>query len=161
MKNTVLIILAVLVIVGLSVYAFVKPPSPQKSGGNSVLTADKTSFDFGTISMADGKIKYDFKIRNTSGRSIFLSKVYTSCMCTEANIISGAERLGPFGMLGHGGPAATINKKIEPNEEFTVETIFDPNAHGPAGIGKADRLIILETRPKSQLQLQITSLVTP
>jgi len=81
-------------------------------------------------------------------------------MCTEATLVQGGEQWGPFGMAGHGA-TAEINRLVSPGEEVTVQAIFDPNAHGPAGIGRADRAISVLMGGRQVLQLQFTAYVTP
>lgn len=81
-------------------------------------------------------------------------------MCTEATLVQGGEQWGPFGMPGHGA-TAEINRLVSPGEEVTVLAIFDPNAHGPAGIGRADRAVSVLMGGRRVLQLQFSAYVTP
>ena len=81
-------------------------------------------------------------------------------MCTEATLVQGGESWGPFGMVGHGA-APEINRVVQPGEEVTVNAIFDPNAHGPAGIGRANRAITLQVGSRTLVELQFTAYVTP
>src|SRR3989344_7000009 len=71
-------------------------PQPEDSSGN--LMAEKTFYDFGTISMKDGKVNYSYNLKNDSEESVVIDKIYTSCMCTEAFLVAGDEKLGPYGM---------------------------------------------------------------
>jgi hypothetical protein len=50
---------------------------------------------------------------------------------------------------------------VQPGEEVTVQAIFDPNAHGPAGIGRADRVISVQVGSRTRVVLNITAYVTP
>jgi hypothetical protein len=81
-------------------------------------------------------------------------------MCTEAVLVQGGERSGPFGMPGHGSTPA-IDRVVQPGSEVTVEAIFDPNAHGPAGIGRANRVISVEVGTRTLVELKFTAYVTP
>lgn len=81
-------------------------------------------------------------------------------MCTEATLVEGGERFGPFGMIGHGS-IPEINRVIEPGREVTVEAVFDPNAHGPAGIGRADRVVSVLVGSGTIVKLKFTAYVTP
>ena len=130
------------------------------SAGKGSLTAEEMSFDFGAISMADGKISHIFKIKNESGEPAMISKIYTSCMCTEATLMRGDKKFGPYGMPGHSG-IPKINETINPEESVDVEAVFDPAAHGPAGVGLADRVVFVEDGAGRQLQLRFTVMVTP
>ena len=126
----------------------------------NVLTADRPLHDFGTISMKDGKVKTTFKIKNDKAEVIQMQKLYTSCMCTEASLKINGGNLGPFGMPGHGA-FPTFKEVLEPNQEVQIEVEFDPNAHGPSGVGVIERMAILEG-PKGQLvSVGIRANVTP
>ena len=81
-------------------------------------------------------------------------------MCTEASLLVGGERLGPFGMQGH-GYSPRVNRLIQPGEEAVVEAVFDPQAHGPAGIGRNDRVVSILMNGRRTLDLQFTAYVTP
>ncbi len=133
-------------------------PPTQSSG---ILSAGTTnSYDFGTISMAAGKVKHEFKIKNTSDAPITINKMYTSCMCTTASLIALGKQFGPYGMPGHGS-IPTINEAIDPNDEIIVEAVFDPAAHGPAGVGKIQRTITIENSAGDPVELQFSAMVTP
>ena len=124
------------------------------------LKAEETNFDFGQISMAAGKVKHAFKIENTASESVVIEKMYPSCMCTEALLMTDGKQFGPYGMPGHGF-APKINGTINPGEEATVEVVFDPAAHGPAGVGRIGRVVYLENSAGEALELGFTALVTP
>jgi len=134
----------------------------SKNLTESQLTASEVFYDFGTISMAGGKVKKIFKVSNETTKDVVVKEISTSCMCTEAYIGSGDSKKGPYGMPGHGGFALTrANEKIGSGESRDVEVVFDPNAHGPAGVGMIDRLIYLTDASGSTLQLEIKAEVTP
>jgi hypothetical protein len=124
------------------------------------LTAEETSFDFGTISMANGKVSHIFNLENIGIEPVTIKKMYTSCMCTTASLNLRNESFGPYGMAGHGF-IPPINKSISPGEEGRVEVVFDPAAHGPAGIGKIQRVVTIENNSGSPLELNFTAMVTP
>ena len=125
-----------------------------------MLSADQTSFDFGSISMAAGKVTHRYWIRNAGATPIVLRKMYTSCMCTTAALVKGGRKFDPAGMPGHGFIAA-INEPINPNEAAMVEVVFDPAAHGPAGIGRIERTVTLQTDLERPLELALVANVTP
>ena len=81
-------------------------------------------------------------------------------MCTEATLKIGSRAAGPFGMPGHGF-AQRISETIRPNEEAAVEVVFDPAAHGPAGVGRIERAVYLENSASEALQLKFSATVTP
>lgn len=168
MQSKNIIISLIIIIVGLFALIFFLKPQPADNNGASIgnsasdgqLSAEETFFDFGTISMAAGKVSHMFKIRNSGTGKAEISKMYTSCMCTSASLIKGNIRKGPFGMPGHGF-IPKINVLLNPNEEAEVEVVFDPTAHGPAGVGKIERLVTLETENGLPVELMFSAFVTP
>jgi len=129
------------------------------SASSTKISAEETSYDFGTISMAAGRVSHIFKIKNSSAEPAKIVKLYTSCMCTEAKLTTANGVKGPFGMPGHMS-IPEINVTLTPGEEAAVEAIFDPNAHGPAGVGKMDRVVTLETN-SGNVDLKFSVTVTP
>jgi len=123
------------------------------------LSAEETYFDFGTAQMSKGKISHDFKIRNTGTNPAIIKKIYTSCMCTVAILKVGNEQMGPYGMMGHGA-IPTINKMMAAGEEAIITVVFDPNAHGPAGVGLIQRTVTIENDGKP-IELSFKVIVTP
>jgi hypothetical protein len=128
--------------------------------GAVVLSAVEGYFDFGTVSMTAGSVKHDFIVKNMAGKEMIITKVYTSCMCTEANLKMNGQSFGPFGMPGHGA-IPRVNKKIGDGEEAMVEAIFDPAAHGPAGIGPIERVVFVENDLGRPLELKFKATVIP
>jgi hypothetical protein len=130
------------------------------SKSNSRLTATQTKFSFGPISMASGKVKHRYPITNAGTEPVVISKLYTSCMCTTAALVKNGKAGEAFGMPGH-TPIPTINVPIKPGEEAFVEVIFDPAAHGPAGVGPIERVVTLENNSGQPLELAFAALVSP
>lgn len=172
MKKNQLIILAILVVAVGFVILFAKRPIPALLGNESdiqndaasnggILSAIDSFYDFGTISMSDGKVSRMFKITNSAGTPVQIKKIYTSCMCTTATLITKEGAAGPFGMPGHAS-IPTISQIIPPNEEASIEAIFDPAAHGPEGVGRVRRTVYIETdTQKEPLELTFEATVTP
>lgn len=131
------------------------------SGNDGSLTAEEMDFDFGSISMAAGNVKHSFKIKNAGAVAATIGKMYTSCMCTTAILEVNGEKFGPYGMPGHGF-IPKIEQTINPGEEAIVEVVFDPAAHGPAGVGRIERMVVIEQDGGRQpLELGFTATVTP
>jgi len=133
----------------------------QSSYSDGVLSASVSDFDFGSIPMSGGAVSYPFNLTNSSGSPVVINKVYTSCMCTTASVsVGSASPLGPFGMPGH--TSSTAGLTVPPGESVTVTAVFDPAAHGPAGVGLAERYIYLETNSASnpKVELRFRALVT-
>jgi hypothetical protein len=171
-SKTISIIAVVLVIfVGLFVWGYAGMGGTtasvgQSSGSNGAvqgaLIAPETSYDFGTISMKNGNVTKEFTVTNPTDRDIDVSTVFTSCMCTEAFIVSpDGSAKGPFGMPGHGSAVPPAHEVIGAGESRVIRVVYDPNAHGPAGVGRIDRFITLTDASGGVLQLEIKALVTP
>lgn len=126
----------------------------------SLLAAAEQSFDFGRVSMQNGKVAHKFLIKNPTDKPITVSKLFTSCMCTQAALIRGDKITGPFGMPGH-NPIPAIDEKLAPGEEAVIEAVFDPAAHGPAGIGAIARTVYIENDSSGPLALDFKAYVTP
>lgn len=125
------------------------------------LDSDEKAYDFGTISMAAGNVRHTFAIQNKGEGSVAISKVFTSCMCTEATLIRGDVRAGPFGMPGHGS-VPSINESLAPGEKAEIEVVFDPAAHGPSGLGRVERVIFIEKAgERKPFELRFVATVTP
>lgn len=158
-----------LLILGITALVFVGAvlllSNPQKAQQASVLgvLADlemEQSFDFGSISMKEGDVSHEFLLKNTGEEAVSISRMYTSCMCTAARFKMGEYQSGFFGMVGH-GYIPKINKVLNPGEEAIVEVVFDPAAHGPAGVGRVERVVYLEDPDGEKTTLEITATVTP
>ncbi|MBI2639487.1 MAG: DUF1573 domain-containing protein [Candidatus Sungbacteria bacterium] len=134
--------------------------TPSVSGSTGAISAEEKDFDFGTVSMAAGNVSHLFRIKNTGQESVVIEKMYTSCMCTSATLEVGGKVFGPYGMPGHGF-SPSIKEAIASGAEAVVNVVFDPAAHGPAGIGRIHRAIIIENNAGEPLKLGFTVLVTP
>jgi hypothetical protein len=63
-------------------------------------------------------------------------------------------------MPGHGS-IPTFDQRLEPNQEASIEVEYDPNAHGPSGVGRIERSVIIEGRDGKLVTLNIIANVTP
>ena len=132
---------------------------PNASGASS-LVASEMLYDFGTISMKDGLASHLFAVKNLTEGDIEIKTINTSCMCTSAYIQSISGENGPFGMVGMGFiPPA--NEMIRAGESRDVKVVYDPNAHGPAGVGAINRFVYLTESNGETLRLEIRAVVTP
>lgn len=130
------------------------------TGGVSTLVSSETVYDFGDISMSDGIVTKIFKVTNPTDKDVNIKSIFTSCMCTTAYIESEGGEKGPFGMEGMGylPPADEV---IKAGESRNVRVVYDPNAHGPAGVGYIDRFIYLTDVSSGTLELEIKATVRP
>ena len=128
--------------------------------GPGTLAAMAPAFNFGTVSMAAGNVTHRYTVSNTGTGPVTITKLYTSCMCTTATLETSSGRRGPFGMPGH-APIPAIRERLAPGEMAQVEVVFDPTAHGPAGVGRIDRTITLENDAGRPFELAFTATVRP
>lgn len=162
-------IIITVVIMGLGIIGlalFTQSQTPQDTGESSdgsnsaALAAEINQYDFGEISMARGDVSYEYKIKNSGAEPLVITKIYTSCMCTVAELRKEDSKIGPFGMPGHGG-SSRINETLNPGEEAVIKAVFDPAAHGPAGVGFVERIIYIEHKEGKILELHFTATVIP
>lgn len=156
----IIVILTLLILVGIFVLGE-RTSIPNDQGGNaSQLQAPEKIFDFGKISMAKGNVEKIFKVSNPTGKNIFVKTITTSCMCTSAYIVKDGSEKGPFKMPGM-GYVPPVNETIKAGGSIEIKVVYDPNAHGPAGVGIIDRFVYLTDADGGKLQLEIKAIVTP
>lgn len=169
MKSVSIISVALVILLGLFLWGYGGSKGTTASvqgvtattASASELTAAETLYDFGTISMKSGNVTKDFTVENKTSKDIVLSTVVTSCMCTTAYVVGPNEKTkGPFGMSGM-GYTPPANEAIKPGETRIIRVVYDPNAHGPAGVGRIDRFVMLTDATGGTLELEVKALVTP
>lgn len=119
----------------------------------SAVGVDRQLHDFGEIDINGGLVTTDFTLTNEGSEDVMITNGTTSCGCTTAEI-GGID----FGM--HEGMASSLTIPAGESRDLTV--IFDPLAHGPAGVGLAQRSVYLQTNSSftPQLEVRIKALVT-
>lgn len=133
----------------------------QKPAISGLLSVPEIFYDFGKISMKDGDVTKVFTITNNSGIDILFPNLTTSCMCTKAYFVdTDNKKEGPFGMPGM-GVVPKLNKTIKAGQSANIEVVYDPNAHGPAGVGMIDRFVYLEDSNGNKNTFEIKAVVTP
>ena len=133
----------------------------QPAAQPGALVSARPNFDFGTISMKAGNVSTTYRIKNEGAAPLALDKIYTSCMCTTATLITASGRKqGPFGMPGH-GPLKPATGQLAPGETALLEVVFDPAAHGPSGVGRIERVVTVETKGARPLELWMVAMVRP
>jgi len=132
----------------------------NKSAATVAFTITPANFDFGNISMKRGNVRQMFTVTNDGDMPITIRKVTTSCMCTEAFIVQDDIRKGPFGMPGHSS-VPLVNETVPAKGTLGMEVVYDPAAHGPAGIGRIERAVFIEDENGAVQTLQISATVTP
>ena len=161
-KTIIIVTLVIIGIIGLMIWGKSAQNSVEAdTGAISNLTYSEKLYDFGTISMKNGLVTKDFTVTNNTDKDIAIPSLVTSCMCTKAYFVKpdGASK-GPFGMPSMGF-VPPLNETIKVGESVIVRAVYDPNAHGPAGVGPIDRFLVLTDVAGGKLQLEIKALVTP
>ena len=167
--KTIIITLIVLAVIGyLLVLSYQKSASSTAAvqnaaptGEKSALTSPEVFYDFGSISMKNGNVTKEFTFTNPTDKDINIRGLETSCMCTSALLVEpDGSTKGPFGMGGMGG-MTTTDDTVKARESRTLRVIYDPNAHGPAGLGDIDRFITVTDSTGGTLRFEIKAVVTP
>jgi len=137
------------------------PSAPVATGSTTTLVAEAPAYDFGAVPINGGFVRKTYTVRNAGVEPVTVRALYTSCMCTTATMYRGTEVWGPFGMPGHGIGGGRMSAVLAPGETAEVEAVFDPAAHGPAGVGPVVRAVYLENDAGSPLELTFNAIVTP
>lgn len=103
---------------------------------SSAIEIVEGDYSFGEIDIFGGKVSTTYTLRNTGEENVRIVNAITSCMCTEGEI-GGMT----FGMHGKENKVVIIPA----GEEMVLTAVFDPLAHGPEGIGKITRELMLTT----------------
>lgn len=113
-------------------------------GAAQLLLVEPATYDFGRVPLTGGDVTTRFVVTNRSNRAVRLSDVYTSCGCTTVKLqFSSGTVAGPFGMPGHELPIR-YDRELQPGERIEVQVRFDPAAHGPQGVGRVTRTVVLK-----------------
>ncbi|MDP2650601.1 MAG: DUF1573 domain-containing protein [bacterium] len=166
-RTTLWVIIASLVIGGGIIFwsyqnAQTLPGKQTSSFSSGELAVAESSYDFGEVSMAKGLVNHEFVLSNTSSGPVKVGSVETTCMCTVAYLKVGeGKEVGPFGMPGHGGARSAANLTVNPGEKLIVRAVFDPAAHGPAGVGTVERAIIVDVGKQEPVVMSFKALVRP
>jgi len=110
--------------------------------------------------MANGNVEKTFSFRNQTDKDIKLESIVTSCMCTSAYLITPSGKQGPFKMPGM-GYVPPAEDTLKPGEAREVQVVYNPNAHGPAGVGPIDRFVYVVDASGGTLVFEIKAVVTP
>jgi len=96
------------------------PTAPIPPEGPPKLVLPERSYDFGTIPATE-KVSHTFPIRNEGKGTLTISRVYTTCGCTTAELSS---------------------RVIPPGKQALLKVIYDPAFHDVQGEVRRD--VILE-----------------
>lgn len=112
------------------------------SDSGKIMPTQDLSYDWKEIDIEGGTVDRQFAFKNDSNDDLILKGAVTSCMCTTATFeLPNGEYSPAFGMHENKQWAYAV----KPNEEFKVNVVFDPMAHGPEATGPIQRSIYLVT----------------
>jgi len=156
------IVIAAVLIIGGIILGVSLGKGENKSVDAGILLAQEKSFDFGTVSMAQGKVSHSFEIKNGGKNNLILNNINTSCMCTTAVLEKNGQTSPEFGMAGMSHNPVFWSEELAPGETANLIVTFDPAAHGPAGVGLVDRVVsVYSNDPAGRTDFRITANVTP
>ena len=110
----------------------------------------ETRHDWGTIDINGGVVSKTFAIENKGTTTLKIYDVQTSCMCTTAQLKTAAESSKKFGM--HEKTRSVF--EIAPGDTAELLVEFDPNFHGPSGVGPISRTVTMNTNDSNNPTLQ-------
>ncbi len=133
---------------------------------DAVVQIEPQTLDMGTVRQSEGVAERSFAIENKGAASLRISGLQTSCMCTSVQLVVGEEKSQRFGMAGHGGSSAaprSWSMEIPPGTKGELRVFYDPNAHGPTGVGPVERIITFNTNDiaHQNVEVRIRGIVTP
>ena len=110
------------------------------------------SHSWGDIPISGGNKEASFTIANEGATPLRLFNVSTSCMCTTAQLTVGGKTSPAFGMHD----SSRYVTEVPPGEAATLTVVFDPDFHGPQGIGAITRYVKVQTNDATQAELTFT-----
>jgi hypothetical protein len=129
----------------------------NKPEGFGTIEFSETGWDLGEIAMSEGVNTKEITLTNSSANPIRITRMETSCMCTNAQIVhANGKKSSLKGMVGHGGGVASMSETIDANETATLKINYDPNAHGPSATGPITREVIVGTNNPDQSEFTLT-----
>lgn len=124
----------------------------SETQGTAKIEIDPLRYDAGTVSMADGLVKYTYEIKNQGDGALKIDRIWTSCMCTTARLKVGDKESPEFGM--HTGLTSWF-EEIAPGEKGFLEVAFDTALHGLQGIGENIRAVYLSTNDPQNKKAEV------
>lgn len=117
--------IALLIIIGIAVFIFWRSIPPK----NGPIIQVQSSYDFGTVSQANGVVSGTVSITNAGNEDLILNNMETSCGCTSASVIYNGVEGPAFGMSMHGTNPRNWRQVIPPGESAELKISYDPNVH--------------------------------
>jgi hypothetical protein len=109
----------------------------------SNIEALETIDQLGEVPRLGGVVVKEYSFKNTGDQPVKLGRLNTSCMCTKAKVVIGDKESQQYGMESPGSLNPSLGYILAPGQTGKVVVYFDPDAHGPKGIGPFSRVISL------------------
>jgi hypothetical protein len=138
----IILFLFVLPIIAFSFVVFKTQSSPVLAEIKG-LESPVVSYELGEVPRLGGVVTKEYTFNNTTDKTMKLYKITTSCMCTKAKVVVGDKETNFYGLEHTGDKNAPVFFDIKPGQTAKVVVVFDPNAHGPKGVGAFDRTVQL------------------
>ncbi|MDP3970613.1 MAG: DUF1573 domain-containing protein [bacterium] len=137
------VVVAIVIFVLISMNSVANPGADIIWPSGTVSSENSLQHDWGDINIKGGDVEKEFVFTNDSMESLVIKTAETSCACTSAFIsVPGQNSARQFSM--HNNPE-NWDAMIPAGEDFTVNVVFDPMAHGPTATGPIDRSIFIHT----------------
>lgn len=148
------IVLTVAILVGGIYILSVTSTTPQKviTSQNVKVNVDQKTYDWGNIPYSGGNVSYAFTIKNRGTGVLKLTNIKTSCDCTTAQVSIDGKVSPNFGMH----TTSSWVGEVDPGKEAQLTVIFDPDFHGPTGVGPMERLISVQTNDINNPNLEFS-----
>lgn len=112
----------------------------------------KEQEDFGKMKVSDVKF-YDFKIKNIGNKTLQLSNIKSSCMCTFAQVIFDGKQSSEFGMHAQNGYVVDIS----PGKEAVMRMTYKPSLMPVSGFVEREVYIDTNDPQKPKVIFKITA----
>ncbi len=146
MKKTIYVLIGI-IILGFGGYSLFKgnsvPDSALAKIDPSQVEVSPATYDIGSVVMKDGIVTREYEIKNNSSEVLRLKKIFTSCMCTKAQVIVGDRKTRFYSMEMGGATNAAVDFDIPAASTAKLLVKFDPAAHGIQGTGPLQREVDL------------------
>lgn len=148
------IIVTVLILIG-GIFILSKISTTGQISGvstNVKFSANEKNFDWGQIAYNGPDATKTFTIKNSGTEILKLTNIKTSCACTKAQVVIDGKSSPYFSMH----TTSSWIGEISPGKEASLTVIFDPDFHGPSGVGTVERLISMETNDAANPQIEFS-----
>lgn len=143
----------------LGVGLFIVSKAPVKATLNKEKGAkigiDYKQDTFGTVKLSSGLVIHRFPVKNIGQTDLKFANLASSCACTKVYFKTATRESPKASMKGMSGVSDWVGVlKTGESGEMIME--FDPNFHGPAGVGKISRILSFETNVPDNSYVEFT-----